>query len=114
MLRRERQWPLLLMIRPPKPSLIPPWAPWLWRAASRIMPGPPWMKNGPPTRAEATGDKEAILAGLADLDALLDAIKAKTDDLPGDPASQAAVLNAIAALNHITVGTCWPGTCQTI
>ena len=59
---------------------------------------------GPPTRAEATGDKEAILAGLADLDALLDAIKAKTDDLPGDPASQAAVLNAIAALNDITVG----------
>ena len=58
----------------------------------------------PPTRAEATGDKEAILAGLADLDALLDAIKAKTDDLPGDPASQAAVLNAIAALNDITVG----------
>jgi hypothetical protein len=57
----------------------------------------------PPTRAEATSDQGAILAGLADLDALLAVIKAKTDGLPADPASQAAILAAIATLNDITV-----------
>jgi hypothetical protein len=37
-------------------------------------------------------------------DAEIDAIKAKTDGLPADPASQAAVLAAIAGLNDLTVG----------
>jgi hypothetical protein len=37
-------------------------------------------------------------------DAEIEAIKAKTDGLPADPASQAAVLAAIAGLNDLTVG----------
>jgi hypothetical protein len=64
----------------------------------------------PPTRAEATADKEAVIgqvdaneAKIDVLDALADAIKAKTDLLPADPASQAAVLAAVAGLNDITV-----------
>ena len=58
----------------------------------------------PPTRAEATADKDALLTAIAGLDALLDSIKAKTDGLPADPASQAAIGNAIAALNDLSVG----------
>jgi hypothetical protein len=37
-------------------------------------------------------------------DAEIEAIKAKTDGLPADPASQAALLAAIAGLNNLTVG----------
>jgi len=64
----------------------------------------------PPTRAELTSDKNEIIAQVdanevkIDLiDTLVDAIKAKTDGLPADPASQAAILAAVGALNDISV-----------
>jgi hypothetical protein len=58
-----------------------------------------------PTRAEATSDKDAVLAAIAGVDGkvdivdgIADAIKAKTDNLPTDPADHSLVIAATDAI----------------
>ena len=60
----------------------------------------------PPTRAELTSDKDAIITEvnanetkIDTIDGVVDAIKSKTDNLPVDPADQSEIAGLIAALN---------------
>jgi hypothetical protein len=53
----------------------------------------------PPTRAEATTDKDAVIAQIDANEVKIDAVKLKTDNLPADPADASDVAAAFSTVN---------------